>query len=377
MSTQAPSQFWTWQRVLWYTLIIGIVIFAVYKESLALYVLERAMHVIVALLLAVAAAYVLNPVTARLTRGLRWGSERGRRTLAALLTVLAAIAVIVGLIALTAAPIITELRDLGTSLQEWAKTLPSMIDRWMESYTRIMPPGLADTIEQQASALASALLQADYFSAIKAVLTHGWYLVELLLIPVLCFHLLRDGRALRQGMLDYVPHRYREAARVLSDDIHGVLKDYVRGILILCLLFGVTTTLLLYFAHTRIYLTLGILAGLSWAIPIIGPVVAGMFVVGVTLLQSGLHTALIVLAIYVGLNIMDSKLVTPFVLGDAMQLHPVTIITAMLLSGQLLGPVGMLVAVPVTAAGKVIWLRYMDSRDLPRAESKETESATL
>ena len=97
--------------------------------------------------------------------------------------------------------------------------------------------------------------------------------------------------------------------------------------------------------------------------------------VGVTLLQSGLHTALIVLIVYVGLNILDSKLVTPFVLGDAMRLHPVTVITAMLLSGQLLGPVGMLVAVPVTAAGKVIWLRYLESRDLPETEDKETEPA--
>lgn len=375
MNTQALSQFWTWRRVLWYTLIIGIVIFAVYKQSLALYVLERAMHVVVTLLLATAAAYVLNPVTARLTRALRWGSERSRRTLAALITVLLAIAVLAGLIALTAVPIVTELRDLGTSLQDWAKTLPSIVNRWMESYTRIVPPGLADTIEQQASALASSLLQADYFSAIKSVLTHGWYVVELLLIPVLCFHLLRDGRALRRGMLDYVPQKHREAARVLSEDIHGVLKAYVRGILVLCLLFGATTTLLLYFAHTRIYLTLGILAGLSWAIPIIGPVVAGVFVVGVTLLQSGLHTALIVLIVYVGLNILDSKLVTPFVLGDAMRLHPVTVITAMLLSGQLLGPVGMLVAVPVTAAGKVIWLRYLESRDLPETEDKETEPA--
>ena len=126
MNTQALSQFWTWRRVLWYTLIIGIVIFAVYKQSLALYVLERAMHVVVTLLLATAAAYVLNPVTARLTRALRWGSERSRRTLAALITVLLAIAVLVGLIALTAVPIVTELRDLGPRFKTWPRPCPPL-----------------------------------------------------------------------------------------------------------------------------------------------------------------------------------------------------------------------------------------------------------
>ncbi len=359
METTTTGQFWTPRRVLGYTVIIGLVLFVVYKESLVLFVLERVARVLVTLLLAMAVAYLLHPLVKWLTPRLRWGSERTRRTLAALFTVLAFLAVVVGLIVLTAVPIVSELRGLGVQLQDWAKNeLPQNLEQWRRSYAEFVPPDLANTIESQASDLAGLLLKADYFAAFKWLAARGWYVVELLLIPVLGFHLLRDGRALREGILGYVSPRHRRVVRVLSEDIHRVLKSYVRGILILCLFFGITTTLLLYFAHTRIYLTLGLLAGLSWTIPIVGPVIAGIFVVGVTLLQSGLNTALVVLAIYITLNILDSKLITPFVLGEAMRLHPVTIITALLLTGQLLGPVGMLIAVPVVAIGKAAYLRY-------------------
>lgn len=360
METISPTngQFWTPRRVLGYTALIGLVLFVVYKESLVVFVLERVAHVLVTLLLAVALAYLLHPVVVRLTRALRWGNERGRRTVVALFTVLAFIGVVVALIVLTAVPIISELRDLGVLLQEWARNLPQYLDRWQQAYARVVPPELATTIEAQASALAGVLLRADYFAALKWLLSRGWYLVELLLIPVLAFHLLRDGRALREGILGYVSPRHRHVVRVLSQDIHRVLKSYIRGTLILCLFFGITTTLLLKFAGTRIYLTLGLLAGLSWTIPIVGPVVAGIFVVGVTLLQSGLEAAVVVLAIYVTLNILDSKLITPFVLGEALRLHPITIIIALLLIGQLLGPVGMLIAVPLVAILKATYLRY-------------------
>lgn len=370
MNESAGKPFWTWRRVFWYSLIAGVVIFVVYKQALVLFILERTAQVGVTLLLAVASTYILNPVAVRLTRALRWGSERARRTWAALITVLGALAVLAGLAVLTAVPIVSELRDLGVLLQDWASTLPQTLDRWLEAYARAVPAGLAETIEAQASSLAGALLRVDYFAGVKWIATRGWYVVEMLLIPVLTFHLLRDGRAIREGMLEYVPRRHREAARVLTEDVHRILKSYVRGILILCLFFGITTTLLLYFAHTRIYLTLGLLAGLSWTIPIVGPVVAGAFVVGVTLLQSGLNTALVVLAVYIGLNIMDSKLITPFVLGDALRLHPVTVIASLLLSGQLLGPVGMLIAVPLAAVIKAVYLRYQKAQETAEAEAE-------
>lgn len=362
MPKASDEHFWTARRVLIYTIIIGLVLFVIYKQSIVQYVLERIMHIVVTLLLGVAVAYLLNPVVTRLTRLSLPGSERARRTVISLLTVLGFLAVVVGLVVLTTVPVVQELRDLGVTLQEWARNLPELLQQWGKRYAEVVPPDLAETIESQLSALAGSLLRADYLAALKWLLVRGWYVVELLLIPVIAFHILRDGHALRLALVNYLPPRHRQVVRPVLDDVHRVLRDYVRGILILCLFFGTTVTLLLYFAGTRSYLTLGILAGLSWSIPIVGPVTAGIGVVGVTLLQSGLNPALVVLVIYIALNITDSKLITPFVLGEAMRLHPITVITALLLTGQLLGIVGMLVAVPLVAVFKAGYLRYLQLR---------------
>jgi predicted PurR-regulated permease PerM len=336
----------------------GVLLFLVLRQSVVIFALERIAQVAVTLLLAVSLAYLLNPVVTRLTALPLPGSVRSRRTVFALAVVLAFLAVIVGLGILIAVPVISEIRELGNQLQEWARSLPADITRLQQLYPQYLPEDLLATLEARASQVAGFLVGLDYPGAIKWIAVRGWYLVELLLVPVLAFHLLRDGRVVHEALLGYVPAKHRRLARALSEDIHLVLKSYVRGLLILCLFFGVATTLLLFEVGTHIYLTLGLLAGLSWTIPIVGPVIAGIVVVGVTLLQSGLEPAAIVLAVFVGLNLIDSKLITPFVLGEALRLHPITIITSLLLLGQLLGPVGMLIAVPLVAVLKVGYLRY-------------------
>jgi predicted PurR-regulated permease PerM len=187
-------------------------------------------------------------------------------------------------------------------------------------------------------------------------------LVEALIIPVLVFHLLRDGRALREGVLTYLPQRHRQNARLVIGDLHLVLKGYVRGILVLAVFFGLAVMLLLWLAGNTAFITLGILAGLSWTIPIIGPAVMAIPLVGVTWAQTGFDPAVVVLLVYVGLNLAWSKLIFPQVLGEVMRLHPVTVIVALILIGQLLGPLGMLIAVPLAAMVRMVYLRYQKIR---------------
>jgi predicted PurR-regulated permease PerM len=130
----------------------------------------------------------------------------------------------------------------------------------------------------------------------------------------------------------------------------------------LAILFGAATMLVLRLSGNTAFVTLGILAGLSWTIPIIGPAVMALPLVAVTWAQVGFDAAVVVLLAYIGLNLLWSKLIFPQVLGEAMQLHPITVILALLLVGQLLGPLGMLIAVPVAAMVRVVYLRYQKIR---------------
>jgi predicted PurR-regulated permease PerM len=357
MNEACPEQFWTWRRVLGYALLIGTALFLVYKEPLVLYVLQHLLHLVITLLLAVAVAYLLKPGVDLVARVRLPLNAKSRRTLASLLVLLVFIALVALLVALTAAPIIQEVTDLGQLGETYAVNFPQYLDQWLAAYHNWVPPAAAKTIEAQATAWLGGMLHANYFGAAQWLVLRGWYIVELLLIPVLAFHLLRDGYNLRRGLVEYLPRRHREHWRLILEDLHRILKAYIQGILVLCLLFGLATTALLWVAGTRVFVVLGILAGVSWAIPIIGPVIAGFPVVGVTWAQMGPQMALLVLAIYVGLNLLWSKIVFPHVVGDALNLHPITVLIALLLAGQLLGPLGMLIAVPLAAIAKAVYLR--------------------
>jgi predicted PurR-regulated permease PerM len=357
MNGEDAEQFWTWQRVLGYALVAGAALFVVYKQPLVLYVLQRLAHVGLTLLLAVALAYLLKPIVDVLARVRLPLNAKARRTLAALVVLVVFLAVLVLLGALIAVPLVAEANELGQMAETYSRNLPQLLDTTLAAYHNWVPPAAAKSLEAGATAWATGLLHANYFGAAQWLVLRGWYLVELVLIPVLAFHLLRDGHNLRVGLPAYLPRRQRERGRLLLEDLHRILQAYVRGILILCLLFGAASTTLLWIAGTRVFVVLGMLAGLSWAVPIIGPIVAGFPVVGVTWAQCGFQMAMLVLVLYIGLNLLWSKIVFPHVLGDALQLHPLTVLIALLVVGQLLGPLGMLTAVPLAAIAKAVYVR--------------------
>jgi predicted PurR-regulated permease PerM len=362
MDTSTP-QFWTARRVLGYTLIVGLVLFVVYKQSLVEYVLERVAHVAATLVVAVALAYLLSPPVNYLCRIIPWPrSYRSRRTVISLVVLLAFLALLVLLGSVVAVPLVRESHELVHLARDWRRELPVLLDRARHDYELYLPRAAWERLKEQAENLPVHLLSADYFGAAWWLVLRGWYVVEALIIPVLAFHFLRDGAALREGLLTFVPQRSRQNARLVIGDLHLVMRSYVRGILVLAILFGAATMLLLNLAGNTASVTLGLLAGLSWTIPIIGPAVMAVPLVGVTWAQVGFSHALAVLLGYMGLNLLWSKLIFPQVLGDALRLHPITVILALLLIGQLLGPVGMLIAVPLAAMIRLVYLRYQKIR---------------
>ena len=354
---EQPGQFWTWRRVFIYTLIVGLTLFVIYKQELVLFIVTRVMQLVGTMLLAAAVAYLLNPVCNWMANARVPLNYKARRTGAALILVLLFLAVLALLVTLAATPIIQEVGVLVDLVQHWAKNFPQWLDQSLAMYHDSVPPALAQTIQTQATTWLGQVLQANYFGAAKWLVLRGWYLVDLLVIPVLAFHLLRDGRALRVGLVEYLPHAHRRMGGLILEDLHRILKRYVQGILILCVAFGAASTILLFLAGTRVYVVLGILAGLSWTVPIIGPAVVGIPLIGVTWAQAGFGAALLVLLVYIGLNVLWSKIIFPSVIGDAMKLHPITIILSVLLAGELLGPLGMLIAVPLAAICKAAYVR--------------------
>ena len=193
------------------------------------------------------------------------------------------------------------------------------------------------------------------------------WLANLLLIPLLTFYLLRDWDVLVARINLLIPLRWRETAGKLARDCDEALGAFVRGQLLVMLGLGIVYSFGLWLVGLNNALAIGMVAGLVSFVPYLG-VITGVTLAALTgLLQnpSLLFMAEIGAVFTVG-QLLESFVLTPKLVGDRIGLHPVLVIFAIMAGGQLFGFVGVLLALPVAAAGLVLTRfaveRYQASR---------------
>lgn len=180
-------------------------------------------------------------------------------------------------------------------------------------------------------------------------------LLDALLVIIVSFYLLVDGKRLGAYILKFVPAPNRVRTGYVAGRIHTVLGAYLRGQLLLILLMSTVSFLILQFVFNVPYaLPLGIITGFFEILPLLGPAIAAVLAAGVAFSAHGAGAALGVIIVYTILRELEDQVVMPFVVGKAVDLHPVVTIFAVLSGGAIAGVLGMLLAVPVAAAIKVI-----------------------
>lgn len=192
-------------------------------------------------------------------------------------------------------------------------------------------------------------------------------IVEIVLLPVLAFYFLIDGRELKHEFVALLPRpRIREASWILAE-FNRIMRAFVLGQFVLCLIAGIVVGVGLAALRVPYPVTMGVLAGITRAIPIIGPIIGGIPIILLTLVSKGTGAALLVLGFFTLLHLVESKFIMPMLIGDRMELHPVVIILvlliggeigALLIGGSLGGLMGMFFAAPVAALVRVIIRRY-------------------
>lgn len=174
--------------------------------------------------------------------------------------------------------------------------------------------------------------------------------VNLLLIPIVAFYLLRDWHLLVARIRDLIPPVYQHRADRLARETDSVLNGLIRGQLLvmaaLALIYGAG----LWIAGLKVALLIGIGAGLLSFIPYLG-FISGLVIASIAMLiQTQEPFSLIWVLLVFGIGeIMESAVLTPLLIGDRIGLHPVAVIFAILAGGQLFGFVGVLLALPVSA----------------------------
>ncbi|RMH65645.1 MAG: AI-2E family transporter [Calditrichaeota bacterium] len=178
---------------------------------------------------------------------------------------------------------------------------------------------------------------------------------SVVIIPFAVFFLLKDGRDMKKQLVSMVPNRYFEMTLTLLHKIDEQLGSYLRGQFIDSTIIGLLAVTALWILDVPYYVLIGIFAGLANMIPYVGPFSGAIVAILTVLLNHGSGQDVL----YVGLaflfiQLIDNVVVQPMVLARSVNLHPLTIIFAIIIGGQFFGIIGMLVAVPTTGILKVL-----------------------
>ncbi len=202
--------------------------------------------------------------------------------------------------------------------------------------------------------------------ALKGVLAGGLGIVvtllNLLLVPVFTFYLLRDWDRAVAGVDALIPAPQRPLVRRVSREIDGRLQAFVRGQLTVCLALGVLYSIGLLVVGIDLAIVVGMLSGLLFIVPYLGTAVGIVAASGLALLAFGVDWHLVgVLGVFGGVQLIEGMVLTPWIVGDKVGLHPLVVMIALLVGGNLFGIAGMLLAIPVTAAAQVLLVEWIQA----------------
>ncbi len=180
-------------------------------------------------------------------------------------------------------------------------------------------------------------------------------LMNLVLIPVVTFYLLRDFPQLTKRLKSFVPRRYISGLSQLLSQCNNVLGAFFRGQLLVMLILGVIYSTGLMIIGIELALLVGILIAILSIVPYLGTIVGLLIAVTATLIQFHDVTHLVyVLILFLAGHILEGMVLTPLLIGDRVGLHPVAVIFAILAGGALFGFFGILLAIPAAAVLMVL-----------------------
>lgn len=317
--------------------------------ALALLWLLNALSPILApFLLAGILAYICNPLVDRLQRA------RLPRLAGVLLVMLLLFALLAGLALILVPLLIEEASILANRLPEGLTLANERLGPWLQQTFGLqlaLDPESLKALAGANTASLQALAQKLYESLkIGGVALIG-LVAMLLLAPVVMFYLLLDWHPLLARVDNAVPRPWHARAAALFGEVDRVLSEFLRGQLLVMLILAAYYSLALALAGLPSALAVGLVTGLLIFIPYVGYAVGLTLALLVALLQfQGWGPVVGVLVVYGIGQVLEGFILTPYLVGERIGLHPLAVIFALMAFGQIFGFFGILLALPASAA---------------------------
>ncbi len=299
-------------------------------------------------------AYLLDPITEKLTR--KW-IPRG----------LSAAIVLTGFFVLVVAVIMLLFPLLKSQSMLFAQKIPVYANAlWVkiEPILNTIKENAADkdidlNIKESLSAHAEDIIKIT-IGVFTKIITSGVALFNVMglvfITPVVAFYLLKDWKNFTNSSEGLIPSKYKSEAMEVMGKIDGALAGWIRGQLSVCIVLAVYYAITLSIVGLDVAIAIGVFTGLMTAIPYVGWSLGALAGIGVAFAQFGDQHMMIVIvgAIFLIGQFIESNFLTPNLIGGNIDLHPVWMIFALLAGGALCGFVGFLIAVPVAAIAAVL-----------------------
>ncbi len=352
-----------WQRtrdILISVICIGIIIWASWS------VMGQFFDAILIILLSMAVAFLVTPAVNQLVK---YGFPR---LLSCLLVYALCVGAVVALGYLLTSTLILQVQEFSTTIINFAYALPANVasiqDLLIKQWS--IPPQNIQNVLDQIQTEATTFAQALATNALNFlfILTNAF--LNIVLIVVLSFYLVLDGKRIRDSLISIVPKRSLPNVLLFEDALNRVVGNYIRGQLTLALLIALFSGIICIVVGLGNYaLIVAILAFLFETIPMVGPALASIPAILLSLLLPvPFPRTFWIIALFILVQILESNVLGPRIVGHAVGLHPVAAILALLIGARMFGVFGALLATPIVAA---LWVVVASIYRSARGESAD------
>lgn len=322
--------------------------------------LLKIQSIIILVFLGIILASAIEPIVYRLRRS---GLSRGQAIVAVYVAILATIAIGIYLIV---PPLAHQVADLNKGIPDIFDSLRKQAIESDNSFIRNTGYRTLWNIQTAYERLRDSP-DIGQDRAIGVATSVVGILFTTISVMIVAFYWITEKATIKRVVLSLFPFERRHRAHAIWDEIEYKIGGWTRGELLLMLIIGSCSGIAYFALDLRFWLALAILAGLTEAIPFIGPWIGGGTAFLIALADSP-KKAIIVAIFVVALQQTEGAVLVPRVMRNAVGMSPLTVILAVLIGGALLGPIGAVLAIPVGATVQVL------IQNLARLRDDEIES---
>lgn len=268
-------------------------------------------------------------------------------------------------------PALSQLHGLIVELPHITQAVSATLSRPDAPLVRDLPIPLRDYVLKLPGQFSDALLgnlslwTSRLFGLVFSAVA---LLAVLIAIPIVSIYMLAETPQIRALFAQTIARRYRGPVYDTLEELEHTIGGFVRGQLVVAGCVALLTIAALLLLHVPYAVLIGLWAGLSDIVPYVGPFAGGIPALLAAYFTNGWQNALLVLVAFVAINQLEAHVLGPRIVARTVHVTPLTVIFALLVGGHAFGFIGLLIAVPLAGAIRVILARVLPTRPVSDEE---------